>query len=187
MYSWRFEDRTSDVRVTIRRNCLKSLNTYGIHFAHFSIQYNPESAKMVIFFYPVQSKSSWTGLDYEYPLATHGYVLFIWFTWFTIGCVYRYLYRGSQEDIADWSSPFHTLVRPPPPPPSRWWKIWSASGARVKSLAPPLNVNRFASEFVWEVFPLPHSIPPRAVKKCQFLIFPMYAIGTLIHTKQKQN
>ena len=26
-------------------------------------------------------------------------VLFIWFTWFTIGCVYRYLYRGSQEAI----------------------------------------------------------------------------------------
>ena len=26
MYSWRFESRTSGVRVTIRRNCLKSLN-----------------------------------------------------------------------------------------------------------------------------------------------------------------
>ena len=24
----------------------------------------------------------------------------------------------------------------PPPPPSRWWKIWSASGARVKAPAP---------------------------------------------------
>ena len=23
---------------------------------------------------------------------------------------------------------------PPPPPPSRWWKTWSVSGARVKTL-----------------------------------------------------
>ena len=24
-----------------------------------------------------------------------------------------------------------------PPPPSRWWKIWSASGAQVKENSPP--------------------------------------------------
>ena len=49
------------------------------------------------------------------------------------------------------------------------------------------NVNRFASNFVWEVFPLPRSIPPRAVKKYPFLIFSMYAIGTLIQIQMCSN
>ena len=60
-------------------------------------------------------------------------------------------------------------------------KMYKYTKCRFKSLAPLLNVNRFASKFAWEVFPLPHSIPPRAVQKYQFLIFPMYAIGTLFY------
>ena len=57
----RFEDRTSDVRVTIRRNCLKS--KYGIHIAHFWIQSNPESAELVNFWSSsIQIRLDWTGL-----------------------------------------------------------------------------------------------------------------------------
>ena len=63
MYSWRFEGRTSDVRVTIRRNCLKSLNMeYTLHISGSSPVQNPLSWRISD---SVQSKYVWTGLDYE--------------------------------------------------------------------------------------------------------------------------
>ena len=63
VYSWRFEGRTSDVRVTIRRNCIKSLNMgYTLHISGSSLVRNPLSWWISD---PVQSKSAWTGLDYE--------------------------------------------------------------------------------------------------------------------------
>ena len=63
MYSWRFESRTSGVRVTIRRNCLKSLNMwYTLCISGSSPIQNPLSWWISD---PVQSKSAWTGLDYE--------------------------------------------------------------------------------------------------------------------------
>ena len=44
MYSWRFESRTSGVRVTIRRNCLKSLNMwYTLYISGSSPIQNPLS------------------------------------------------------------------------------------------------------------------------------------------------
>ena len=63
MYSRRYEGRTSDVRVTIRRNCLTSLNMgYTLHVSGSSPVQNPLSWWISD---PVQSKSAWTGLDYE--------------------------------------------------------------------------------------------------------------------------
>ena len=63
VYSWRFEGRTSDLRVTIRRNCLKSLNMgYTLHISGSSPIQNLLSWWIPD---PVQSKSAWTGLDYE--------------------------------------------------------------------------------------------------------------------------
>ena len=63
VYSWRFEDRTSDVRVTIRRNCLNSLKMgYTLQIYRSSLIQNPLSCWISD---PVQSKSAWTGLDYE--------------------------------------------------------------------------------------------------------------------------
>ena len=54
--------RTSDVRVTIRRNYLKSLNMgYTLHIYGSSPIQNPLSWWISD---PVQSKSDWTGLDY---------------------------------------------------------------------------------------------------------------------------
>ena len=62
-FSWTFEDRTSDVRVTIRRSCLKSLKMgYTLHIYRSSPIKNPLSWWISD---PVQSKSAWTGLDYE--------------------------------------------------------------------------------------------------------------------------
>ena len=62
VYSWRFEGRTSDIRVTIRRNYLKSLNMgYTLHISGSSPIQNPLSWWISD---PVQSKSAWTGLDY---------------------------------------------------------------------------------------------------------------------------
>ena len=63
VYSRRYDGRTSDVRVTIRRNCLKSLNMgYKLHISGSSPVQNPLSWWISD---PVQSKSTWTGLDYE--------------------------------------------------------------------------------------------------------------------------
>ena len=63
VYSWRFEGRISDVRVTIRRNCIMSLNMgYRLHISGSSPVQNPLSWWVSD---PVQSKSAWTGLDYE--------------------------------------------------------------------------------------------------------------------------
>ena len=63
VYSWRFEDRTSEVRVTIRRNCLKSLKMgYAWQIYRSSPIQNPLSWWISD---PVQSKSAWTGLEYE--------------------------------------------------------------------------------------------------------------------------
>ena len=62
-YSWRFEDRTSDARVAIRWNYHKYLNMrYTLHTSRSSPIQNPLSWWI---FDPVQSKSAWTGLDYE--------------------------------------------------------------------------------------------------------------------------
>ena len=61
--SWRFEGRTSRIRVTIRKNCLKSLNMgYTLHISWSSPIQNPLSWYISDL---VQSKSAWTGLDYE--------------------------------------------------------------------------------------------------------------------------
>ena len=63
VYSWRFEGKASDVRVTVRRNCLKSLNMgYALHISGSNPIQNPLSWWISD---PVQSKSAWTGLDYE--------------------------------------------------------------------------------------------------------------------------